>query len=84
MTLDKIIQTERAANLLVARLCGILDPDIGRDLQTLRWWATEIRAFAVAFDDVDQAQAAGQMNQTRGAEAREEAITRLVQVFRPN
>lgn len=84
MTLDQIKQVERVAALLSARLCGILDPDIGRDLQTLRFWASEVRDFAVTFDDVDQEQAAGQLDQTRGAEQREEAIARLVQVFRPN
>lgn len=84
MTLDQIKQVERGAALLSARLSVILHPDIGHDLQTLHLWASEIRRFAVCFDDVDQAQAAGQLDQTRGAEQREEAITRLVQVFRPN
>lgn len=84
MTLDQIIQVERAATRIESRLCGILDPDIGKDLQTLRFWAAEIRHFAVCFDDIDKAQAAGQMDQERGADHREEAITRLVQVFRPN
>lgn len=84
MDLQQIIQVERAANLLEARLCGILSPDIGKDLQTLRFWAAEVRHFAVIFDDVDKEQAAGHMDQTRGAEIREEATTRLVQTLRPN
>lgn len=84
MTLDQILQTERAAATLEARLTPLLERDMGNHLNTLRFWAAEIRNFAVIFDDVDKAQAAGQMDQERGAQHREEAITRLVQVFRPN
>lgn len=84
MNLQRIIDTERAAALLESRLTPLLERDMGNHLNTLRLWAAEIRHFAVIFDDIDKAQAAGQMDQERGAQHREEAITRLVQFFRPN
>ena len=83
MNLDQIIQVERVASLLEARLCGILDPDIGAGLQNLRFWASEVRHFSVCWDDSVKAQAAGQMDEVQASAYRRASIDRLVQVFRP-
>lgn len=84
MTLDQILQVERVATLLESRLCGILDPDIGKGLQNLRFWASEIRHFAVCWDDSVKAQADNQMDPEQAEAYRQASIDRLVQTFRPS
>lgn len=84
MNLQQIINIERNIASLESRLAPLLEPDTRDALNRTRGWAAEVRHFAVCFDDIDKAQAAGQMDQDRGAQLREEAITRLVQSFRPD
>lgn len=43
MTLDQILQTDRAAATLEARLTPLLERDMSNHLNTLRFWAAEIR-----------------------------------------
>lgn len=84
MNVQQIIDIERNIAVLERRLAPLLEPDMRDALCRTRVWVAEIVHFAVCFDDVDKAQAAGQMDQDRGAQHREEAITRLVQSIRPD
>lgn len=84
MNLQQILDTERAAATLEARLTPLLERDMGNHLNTLRFWAAEIRHFAVCWDDSVKAQAVGQMDEVQAGAYRQASIDRLVQTFRPN
>lgn len=83
MNLEQIIQTERAAARIECRLSGLLEPEFGQNLQDLRFWAAEVRHFAVCWGDSVKAQADNQMDPEQAEAYRQASIDRLVQVFRP-
>lgn len=83
MNLNQICQVELAVRLLDARLGPVLEPELRECLQTLRFWALEIRHFAACWDDLKQAEAEGRLAPDKVASDRKEVEQRLLFNFRP-
>lgn len=80
MNLQQIIQFERSLNALAARLSPCLEPDMRGALEQARAHAAEVRHFAVCWQDAQEVEASAP---EKARDLRDEAITRLVNTFRP-
>jgi hypothetical protein len=82
MQLEKIKQIELEMRVLEARLAPCLNQEARFALQDTCWILAEVRHFAVCWDQVETDLKEGR-DPERCRDEREEAITRLVNAFRP-
>lgn len=81
MNLQKIIDVERAFTALKARLNPLLDHEFRDAMARVDSVMAEVRHFAVSWMDAAEVE---QINREKAADLRDEAITRLIQVLRPD